>query len=113
VRLGTNLVPKITFIEFSGKMHCVDGEIGGSLMQAAVGNMVPGIQADCGGCCSCGTCHCYVDDAWVGRLPPPAIDELDMLEGALETQESSRLSCQIKITSNCDGLVVRLPKSQV
>jgi ferredoxin, 2Fe-2S len=106
-------MPKITFIEFSGKEHVLEAEAGKSLMQAAIDAMVPGIMADCGGSCSCATCHCYVDEAWISRLPAIQSAEQDMLECALEPQANSRLSCQIRITQQVDGLVVRLPQSQV
>lgn len=106
-------MPKVTIIEFGGKEHHLDPPTGASLMQAAVDAMVPGILADCGGSCSCATCHCYVDDAWAARLPPAESAERDMLECALDPQANSRLSCQIRLTAQCDGLVVRLPKSQV
>jgi 2Fe-2S ferredoxin len=106
-------MPQLTIIEFSGKEHRLEVEDGKSVMQAAIDGMVPGIMADCGGSCSCATCHCYVDEAWVGRLPAVESAEKDMLECALDPLENSRLSCQIRITAQSDGLVVRLPKSQV
>jgi 2Fe-2S ferredoxin len=106
-------MPKITIIEFSGKEHHLETEAGKSVMQAAIDAMVPGIMADCGGSCSCATCHCYVDDAWVPRMPAVESAERDMLECALHPQDNSRLSCQIRVTAQCDGLVVRLPQSQV
>ena len=106
-------MPKITIIEFSGKEHHLEAESGKSVMQAAIDGLVPGIMADCGGSCSCATCHCYVDEAWVARLPGVESAERDMLECALETRDNSRLSCQIRVTAQCDGLVVRLPQSQV
>lgn len=106
-------MPRITLIEFGGKEHVLDVEAGHSVMQAAIDAMVPGIMADCGGSCSCATCHCYVDVAWVERLPRAEPAERDMLECALHPQDNSRLSCQLRVTAQCDGLVVRLPQSQV
>ena len=106
-------MPKLTIIEFGGKEHDLEVESGHSVMQAAIDGMVPGIMADCGGYCSCATCHCYVDEAWVARLPPVESTEREMLECALDPLDNSRLSCQIRVTPQCDGLVVRLPKSQV
>ena len=104
---------KLTIIEFNGTEHHLEAEDGKSVMQAAVDAMVPGIMADCGGSCSCATCHCYVDEAWVARLPAAESAEQDMLECALDQLANSRLSCQMRVTPHCDGLVVRLPKSQV
>jgi 2Fe-2S ferredoxin len=104
---------KLTIIEFSGKEHRLEAEDGKSVMQTAVDAMVPGIMADCGGSCSCATCHCYVDEAWIARLQPAESAERDMLECALDPQDNSRLSCQLRMTPQSDGLVVRLPKSQV
>ena len=104
---------KLTIIEFNGKEHHLEADDGKSVMQAAVDAMVPGIMADCGGSCSCATCHCYVDEDWAVRLPPAESAERDMLECALDPRDNSRLSCQLRMTPQSDGLVVRLPKSQV
>jgi len=104
---------KLTIIEFNGKEHHLEADDGKSVMQAAVDAMVPGIMADCGGSCSCATCHCYVDEDWAVRLPPVESAERDMLECALDPRDNSRLSCQLRMTPQSDGLVVRLPKSQV
>lgn len=106
-------MPKITFIEHSGQEHVVEVAAGQSVMQAAVDNSVPGIMADCGGNCSCATCHVYIDAEWAGRVTPPLQSETDMLDCALHTQESSRLSCQVAVTPELDGLIVRLPESQI
>lgn len=105
-------MPKIVFIEASGKQHTVEGKVGESLMLAATGNMVPGILADCGGSCTCATCHAYLDEAWAARVPAPGPDETDMLEGALHVQTTSRLTCQVQMSEALDGIVVRLPESQ-
>jgi len=107
-----NHMQKITFIESGGAAHTVEAEPGLSLMQIAVNHMVPGILAECGGACSCATCHAYVDPAWLERLPPRGEDEAMMLEGALETRDNSRLCCQLKMQVEWDGLVLRVPESQ-
>lgn len=106
-------MPRLTIIEFNGTEHPIDAEIGHSVMQTAIDAMVPGIMADCGGSCSCATCHCYVDEHWAPKLPAPETAEREMLECALDPRETSRLSCQIRVTPATDGLVIRLPKSQV
>jgi len=106
-------MPKVTFIEHNGTAHTVDAELGKSLMEAAVGNAVPGIDADCGGACACATCHCYVDEARLADLPAPSAGELDMLENvAAERRPNSRLACQIKATAALEGLIVHLPEMQ-
>jgi 2Fe-2S ferredoxin len=103
---------KVTFIAHDGKEHVVDIAEGWSLMEGAVKNGIPGIDADCGGACACATCHVYVDPAWTASLPPIADTEEAMLDFALVTAPNSRLSCQIRVTSDMDGLIVRLPASQ-
>jgi 2Fe-2S ferredoxin len=107
-------MPKITFIEHNGIPHTVDIAVGKSVMQAAVENNVPGIDADCGGECACATCHVYVDAAWLGKtgLPVAGSQEASMLSFAAVTQDDSRLSCQIPVTEALDGLVVRMPEGQ-
>ena len=105
-------MPKITYIEHSGKEHVVDAPVGQTVMEAAVKNAVPGIDADCGGACACATCHVYVDDAWTGKTGKSSSMEDSMLDFANEVEPNSRLSCQIKVTAELDGLVVRLPASQ-
>jgi ferredoxin, 2Fe-2S len=104
---------QLTLIEHNGTTHHLQAPEGQSVMQAAVDALVPGILAECGGGCSCATCHCYVDEAWVERLPQPHAMEADMLAFAIEPRANSRLSCQLLITAQTDGLVVRLPRSQV
>ena len=106
-------MPRILFIEHKGRQHVVEAENGKSVMQAAVDNMVPVIVGDCGGCCTCATCHGYIDPAWADRLPAKSDDEEMMLDAALEVLPTSRLTCQIKVTGDLDGLVVRLPASQL
>ncbi len=103
---------KITFIEHSGAAHAVEAKDGLSVMEAAVKNNVPGIDADCGGACACATCHVYVDEAWVAKTGTKGAMEESMLDFAEGVQPNSRLSCQIKISADLDGLVVRLPESQ-
>ena len=103
---------KITFIEHNGTPHTVDAATGLSLMRAAIDNLVPGIDADCGGECSCATCHVYIDAAWREKVGKPAEMEEDMLDFAFDVREESRLSCQIKVSGDLDGLVVRVPEKQ-
>ena len=103
---------KITFIEHNGTEHVVDGENGMSVMETAVKNMVPGIDADCGGACACATCHVYLQGDWVDKLGERSEMEEDMLDFAFEVQDSSRLSCQIRVSDDIDGLVVQVPEKQ-
>jgi len=103
---------RITYIEFNGAEHVVEAQDGKSVMQTALDHLVPGIVGDCGGCCTCATCHGYVDEAWIGRLPPKSDEERMMLDGALNVRESSRLTCQIVVRPELHGLVLRLPESQ-
>jgi ferredoxin, 2Fe-2S len=105
-------MPKITYIEASGKEHVIDVPAGQTVMEGAVKHNVPGIDADCGGACACATCHVYVDEAWMGKTGESSGMEQSMLDFANEVEANSRLSCQIKVTAELDGLVVRLPKSQ-
>ncbi|NGY03956.1 2Fe-2S iron-sulfur cluster-binding protein [Solimonas terrae] len=106
-------MPKILFIAHDGKEHLVDGASGQNLMQIATDNMVPSILGDCGGVCSCATCHGYVDPAWIDKLGPKSEEEEMMLDGALNTEPTSRLTCQIVMNDALDGIVVRLPASQI
>ena len=103
----------VTYIESNGTTHQVEGALNRSLMQIAVDNSVPGILGDCGGSCSCATCHGYVDASWSERLAPLSESESFMLEGVPERREGSRLCCQIKMREELDGIVVHLPKEQV
>jgi 2Fe-2S ferredoxin len=105
-------MPKITYIAVDGTETVVEAKIGQSVMLTAVNNNVPGIVAECGGACSCATCHVHVDPDWYDRLPPPQDMEKDMLEFAIDPDATSRLSCQITVTEELDGLVVRTPESQ-
>ena len=103
---------KITFITHDGQSHEVAAEIGSTVMESAIKNSVPGIEAECGGACACATCHIYVDEKWVPIVGEPDVMEEDMLDFAWEMQPSSRLGCQIKVTEALDGLVVRVPEKQ-
>lgn len=107
-------MPKITYIEYSGTAHTKDVPVGRSVMQGAVDNGVPGIDADCGGECACATCHVYIDAAWlpIVGLPEPGGQEASMLSFAAVTQPDSRLSCQITVTDALDGLTLRMPEGQ-
>ena len=105
-------MPKITYIEQSGKEHVIDAPVGQTVMEAAVKNAVPGIDADCGGACACATCHVYVDEAWRDKTGSSSSMEQSMLDFANDVEDNSRLSCQIKISDALDGLIVRLPRSQ-
>ena len=105
-------MPQVTYINHDGSSVEVDVPDGTSVMQAAVDNMIDGIVAECGGSCSCATCHCYIDEAWLDRLPPPSGMEKDMIECVLEPRPNSRLSCQVVVTDALDGLVVCLAESQ-
>jgi 2Fe-2S ferredoxin len=106
-------MPRITFVDHRGGARIVEIPAGHSLMEGAVNNDVAGILADCGGACSCATCHVLVDPDWVDALPPREAMEEDMLEFAIEPGPTSRLSCQITITDALDGLIVTLPASQL
>jgi 2Fe-2S ferredoxin len=106
-------MPIVTFVEPSGGRREVAARDGDSLMQAAKSHDVPGILAECGGACACGTCHVYVDESWVERVGPPSKSEMDTLELAFDTRSSSRLSCQIELGPKLDGLVVHIPESLV
>ncbi len=103
---------KITYIEHNGTEHVVDVKPGLSVMEGAVKNNIPGIDADCGGACACATCHVYVDAAWTGKTGEKSAMEESMLDFAENVQDNSRLSCQIKVTDQLDGMVVRMPESQ-
>lgn len=103
----------IRFIQPDGHEQTAEAKPGQSVMQAAIGAMVPGIVADCGGACSCATCHGYVDEAWLDRVPAASADEAEMIDaGCLDTQPNSRLTCQIKVDEQLEGLVIRIPPSQ-
>lgn len=105
-------MPKITYIEQNGTERTVEVPVGWSVMEGAVKNRVPGIDADCGGACACATCHVYVDPAWLAKLPQRQEMEEQMLDFAQDVKPNSRLSCQIKVSPALDGLIVRTPRTQ-
>ena len=105
-------MPKITYIEHNGKSHVVDVPNGLSVMEGAVQNNIPGIDADCGGSCACATCHVYVDKKWFDKLEKKEAAEEDMLDMASEPSKFSRLTCQITVADDLDGLVVKMPLKQ-
>ncbi|REJ76846.1 MAG: 2Fe-2S ferredoxin [Acidobacteria bacterium] len=106
-------MPKITFITSDGAEHEVEAQVGQSVMEAAIDHGVPGIDADCGGCCSCATCHVFVDEKWRAEVGEPVDMEADMLEVHDDRRPGSRLSCQIPVRDELDGLVVRVPEFQM
>ena len=103
---------KITYIEHDGAEHIVDVENGITVMEGAIRNLVPGIDADCGGACACATCHVYVDPAFEAKTGARSSMEESMLDFASEVRDNSRLSCQIKVSEELDGLIVRIPETQ-
>ena len=105
-------MPKITYIENNGKSYTVDVSNGLSVMEGAVQNNIPGIDADCGGGMACATCHVYVKEEWFDKLPKKKDGEEDMIDMALEPNKFSRLSCQIEVSDELDGLIVKLPEKQ-
>lgn len=102
----------ITYIDNAGAEHKVQVEPGSSVMQGAVDNGIDGIVAECGGACSCATCHCYVDEAWMEKAGPADDMERDMIDCLSDPRPGSRLSCQLEVSEDLDGLVVHLPESQ-
>ena len=105
-------MPKITYIEHGGKSHTIEVAKELTVMEGAVQNDIPGIDADCGGACACGTCHVYIDEKWINKLPKVESAEEDMLDVAFEPNKNSRLGCQITVTDELDGLVVKMPSKQ-
>jgi len=104
---------RVTFLLEDGESVSVEGEAGTTLMDAAVDNLVPGVLAECGGACVCATCHCIATDEWADKLPEKSEQESGMLEFAVGVEDNSRLSCQIKLTEQLDGLQVRVPADQI
>ena len=104
---------KITYIENNGKTHTVDVTEGLTVMEGAVQNNIPGIDGDCGGGMACATCHVYVKDEWFNKINKKSEGEDDMIDQAYEPNKLSRLSCQIEVTTNVDGLIVHLPEKQL
>lgn len=105
-------MPKITFIDHKGQERSIEAKAGETVMETAVKNAVPGIDADCGGACACATCHVYVDESFVAHLEPQQEMEKSMLDFAENVKPNSRLSCQIRISAALDGLKVTTPESQ-
>lgn len=106
-------MPKVTYIQPDGSATDVEALAGDSVMETAIDNDIEGIIAECGGACSCATCHVYVDEAWQDKLPEPDPLEDGMLDCVLDRRPESRLSCQIRVTDALDGLIVRIPDSQI
>jgi ferredoxin, 2Fe-2S len=106
------IMPKITFIDAEGTSRSVDAKVGSTVMENAINNNIPGIVAECGGACACATCHVYIDDAWREKVGEPSPMEEDMLDFGYDVRPNSRLSCQIKVRNDLDGLVVRTPERQ-
>ncbi|MBN9048369.1 MAG: 2Fe-2S iron-sulfur cluster binding domain-containing protein [Rhizobiales bacterium] len=105
-------MPQITFTDSQGNSRTVEGDIGATVMETAIKNNVPEIEAECGGACSCATCHVYVDEDWREKVGGPSPMEEDMLDFGYDVRPNSRLSCQIKITADLDGLKVATPDRQ-
>ncbi|MFL0796782.1 MAG: 2Fe-2S iron-sulfur cluster binding domain-containing protein [Cellvibrionaceae bacterium] len=105
-------MPVIKFVEANGTEYEADAAVGSTVMQAALDNMVDGILAECGGSCSCATCHCYIDNKFLKQLPEPSAGEQAMLAAVIDPKENSRLACQVEIADNMEGMVVNLPASQ-
>ncbi len=106
-------MPAVIYIEHNGDTIRAEAPLNRNLMQVALDNSVAGILGDCGGSCSCATCHGYIDAEWAAKLPPISETEAFMLEGVPEPRPTSRLCCQIRMTPELDGIVVRLPQEQV
>ena len=105
-------MPKLTVVAHDGTRFELDAATGSTIMENAVKNSVPGIEAECGGACACATCHVYVDESWTEKVGKPDVMEEDMLDFAFEPKSSSRLSCQIKMSDELDGIVVHVPERQ-
>ena len=106
-------MPRITYLDNDGGRRDLEIDIGSTVMEGAVDNNVPGIVAECGGACACATCHAYIDDAWLDKLPPMSEMEDAMLDSALERRPNSRLSCQLEVTAELDGLIVHVANNEV
>ena len=105
-------MPKITYKDNQGNSQTIEVEKGLSVMEGAIQNNVPGIDADCGGSMACATCHVYVEEKWLNKLPKPEEGEIDMIDMAFEPKKNSRLSCQLIVTDEMDGLEVTTPEKQ-
>lgn len=106
-------MPTLTFVQPDGSRQQVPAQVGRTVMEAARDHQVQGIRAECGGECSCSTCHCYVDEAWIARLAPRAEAESGLIDFAWEPKSTSRLTCQLQVTEALDGLVLHVPAQQV
>tara|TARA_Y100000590_G_C15471526_1_gene920353 strand:- start:504 stop:824 length:321 start_codon:yes stop_codon:yes gene_type:complete len=105
-------MPKITYIDSTGEQRTIDVDKGLTVMEGAVQNQIPGIDADCGGGMACATCHVYVKEEWLNKIPKVEDAEQDMIDMAFEPKKNSRLSCQIIVSDELDGLVVTTPSKQ-
>ena len=105
-------MPRITFIEHDETVHEVDAELGETVMEAAMRGSVSGIVAECGGSCTCATCHVYIDEPWFAKTGERSLEEDEQLDNAYDVRPNSRLSCQIKMSEELDGMVVRTPSYQ-
>lgn len=105
-------MPTIHYVTSDGERHSVDVDNGYSVMEGAVNNNIDGIVAECGGACACATCHSYIDEAWVSRLPEMDDMEDSMLDAAYERKDNSRLTCQIEVNEDLDGLVVHVAENE-
>lgn len=105
-------MPKINFVDASGTLRTVEADNGSTVMEAAIRNNIPGIEAECGGACACATCHVYVAEDWREKVGPPTPMEEDMLDFGYDVRPNSRLSCQIKVSPELDGLTVTTPEKQ-
>jgi len=103
---------KVTFIDAKGEARTVEAQVGSTVMETALQNSIPGIEAECGGACACATCHVYVAEDWTDKVGEASQMEEDMLDFAFEVRPNSRLSCQIKVSQELDGLVVTTPAKQ-
>ena len=103
---------KISYIDSSDKTRTIEADVGATVMETAIKNDVPGIEAECGGACACATCHVYVDETWQEKTGEASPMEQDMLDFGYDVRPNSRLSCQIKVTQELDGLVLRVPERQ-
>jgi ferredoxin, 2Fe-2S len=102
---------KLNFVDHNGRTRVVEAD-SGTVMEAAIGNGIPGIEAECGGACACATCHVYIDEAWRERVGAPLPMEEGLLDFAFDVRPNSRLSCQIKVSERLDGLIVSTPERQ-
>ena len=105
-------MPKITYKDYQGSSKTIEVESGFSVMEGAIQNEIPGIDADCGGSMACATCHVYVDDKWFDKIPKAEDAEIDMIDMAFEPKKNSRLSCQLIVNDELDGLEVITPEKQ-